>query len=548
MRNTQSEPDPIPLLQGPQDVKVPVRAEDRAQCRTCVAEYVAANLLVPPLTIEELERHARKLAIQKGSPPEWHDFLTVLLSNALWRDTFATIPFDRRILLLPQCLRDKDNCPAEMDELGLLCEECGRCQIGPLQAKAEALGYIVLVAEGTTVVTRLIEQGTIDAVVGVSCLSVLERAFPHMAAEAIPGIAIPLLRDGCVDTEVDAAWVEDTLALSSTNAYWLTRIDIDALRAEVDQWFTPPAIRSVLGEPGSSAELLAQEWLCKGGKRWRPFLSAAVYRALNGPMPQLPDSLRRIAMAVECFHKASLIHDDIEDNDELRYGEPTLHRVHGVPKSINIGDLLLGFGYRLIGSSGAEPERVLEMLAIAAEGHCDLCLGQGEELHAIEGETPIPVQATLDIFRRKTAPAFEVALRLGAAAASADQACQDMLRQYSMAIGTAYQIKDDLDDLRPGIDADNEKSLRASLIMAITYELASERDQASIRALFKTDAMINAKNTQILPLIEKYETHQRARQLFQHYRNEAIRTLAPARNAQLKSILRRLVGRLLKDG
>ncbi|MDD8043383.1 MAG: DUF116 domain-containing protein, partial [Verrucomicrobiota bacterium] len=251
MRNTQSEPDPIPLLQGTQDVKVPVRAEDRAQCRTCVAEYVAANLLVPPLTIEELERHARKLAIQKGSPPEWHDFLTVLLSNALWRDTFATIPFDRRILLLPQCLRDKDNCPAEMDELGLLCEECGRCQIGPLQAKAEALGYIVLVAEGTTVVTRLIEQGTIDAVVGVSCLSVLERAFPHMAAEAIPGIAIPLLRDGCVDTEVDAAWVEDTLALSSTNAYWLTRIDIDALRAEVDQWFTPPAIRSVLGEPGS---------------------------------------------------------------------------------------------------------------------------------------------------------------------------------------------------------------------------------------------------------------------------------------------------------
>ncbi|MGI6301358.1 MAG: hypothetical protein ACOX52_09925 [Verrucomicrobiota bacterium] len=92
-----------------------------------------------------------------------------------------------------------------------------------------------------------------------------------------PASLSPLLRDGCVDTEVDAAWVEDTLALSSTNAYWLTRIDIDALRAEVDQWFTPPAIRSVLGEPGSSAELLAQEWLCKGGKRWRPFLSAAVY-------------------------------------------------------------------------------------------------------------------------------------------------------------------------------------------------------------------------------------------------------------------------------
>ena len=62
----------------------------------------------------------------------------------------------------------------------------------------------------------------------------------------------------------------------------------------------------------------------------------------------LPEDLRKVAVAVECFHKASLIHDDIEDNDALRYGEKTLHEEHGVAVALNVGDLLIGEGYRLL--------------------------------------------------------------------------------------------------------------------------------------------------------------------------------------------------------
>ena len=229
-------------------------------------------------------------------------------------------------------------------------------------------------------------------------------------------------------------------------------------------------------------------------------------------------------------------------------GEPTLHRIHGVAKALNVGDLLLGEGYRLIADSGAAPEQVVDMLGIAARGHRDLCIGQGEELHWIQQKKPISVQNTLEIFHRKTAPAFEVALCLGAAVAGADQACQDMLMQYSRAIGTAYQIKDDLDDLKPGANSDNEKSLRASLLLAIAYEAASDRDKKRIEELLAGELILNAKNHELARLFDKYNAPQRAKQLFQHYRNEAIRTLAPARNAQLKSMLRRLVGKLLKDG
>ena len=65
----------------------------------------------------------------------------------------------------------------------------------------------------------------------------------------------------------------------------------------------------------------------------------------------MPQDLQKVAVAIECFHKASLIHDDIEDNDAARYGEKTLHEEFGAAVALNVGDLLIGEGYRLIGAS-----------------------------------------------------------------------------------------------------------------------------------------------------------------------------------------------------
>ena len=94
----------------------------------------------------------------------------------------------------------------------------------------------------------------------------------------------------------------------------------------------------------------------------------------------LPDDIKKIAVAIECFHKASLIHDDIEDNDATRYGEKTLHAEYGVPVALNVGDLLIGEGYRMIASSKESPEQKSQMLLVAAQGQRQLCRGQGEEL------------------------------------------------------------------------------------------------------------------------------------------------------------------------
>ena len=109
-------------------------------------------------------------------------------------------------------------------------------------------------------------------------------------------------------------------------------------------------------DPLAVHEAIAYDWLAQGGKRSRPFITLAVYDALKGAPGtlsaeglDLPDAVRRAALAIETFHKASLVHDDIEDDDTFRYGRATLHRQYGVGTAINVGDYLIGLGYRLVG-------------------------------------------------------------------------------------------------------------------------------------------------------------------------------------------------------
>ena len=125
------------------------------------------------------------------------------------------------------------------------------------------------------------------------------------------------------------------------------------------------------------------------GKRSRPFITLAAYDAMKGAPGtfgddrlQLPDGVCRAAMAIEAFHKASLIHDDIEDDDSFRYGRETLHRAYGVPSAVNLGDYLIGMGYRLVGRSRAElgGDCTADISNRLSEAHLKLSEGQGAEL------------------------------------------------------------------------------------------------------------------------------------------------------------------------
>ncbi len=547
-RDTTSAAEPAVDLHGMPapgcGIPVPQDPALRRRARQLARRLAEDASLTPPLAFDELQRHADYLLEKSGIDDKFRDFLTVLVGNAAWLDTIAAVPYARRILLLPLCLRTKAECPAEIDEFGLLCQQCGRCPLGALQEQAEALGYVVLIAEGTTVVKQLLEQGKIDAVIGAGCMTSLERSFPYMAADAIPGLAIPLVRDGCDRTQVDLEWLQETITLSSGGT-WRRRLDVDSLRSKVQTWFAPHALQANgLGSNATETERIAIEWLALAGKRWRPFLAVAVYNALRGTTDDGPPMLRSIGLAVECFHKASLVHDDIEDDDDLRYGEKTLHCKYGVPVALNAGDLLLGEGYRLIANCGAAPEQTVQMLQVAAEGHRDLCLGQGEELCWTRNPVPLSVADVIRIFQRKTAPAFDVALRLGAIAATGDESLRDVLSEFSRALGIAYQIKDDLEDFDSDDMPGDAAALRPSLLMAIAHDRADERVRKRLLQIWQQERS-SALPPELREAVAALDVQQDAQALLDSYRKQAFEALAPLRSVELKSLLHRLTNRIL---
>ena len=131
---------------------IPQTAGERSRILHGIRNYVAEHNPVPPMPAAELKVHADRLVQMLGCDAVYRDYIGVLISNEMWRETLAQVPFERRLLLLPKCLRVEAKCPAPFDEFGLLCKQCGLCTIQDLQAEAEKLGYAVLVAEGSAIV------------------------------------------------------------------------------------------------------------------------------------------------------------------------------------------------------------------------------------------------------------------------------------------------------------------------------------------------------------------------------------------------------------
>jgi geranylgeranyl pyrophosphate synthase len=566
MQPIEFKPMSMPRIKPQQRLRpvqknIPAAPAERARILQSVRHYVAEYNPVPPLPTEQLAEHARRVIEMLRCDPVYQDYIAVLVNNEMWRETLAAIPFERRLLLLPKCLRVEDKCPAPFDEFGLLCKHCGLCSISDLQVEAEGLGYAVLVAEGSALVTSMIQTGKIDAVVGVSCLNVLERAFPYMEAAAIPGVAIPLLQDDCADTNVDLDWVWDYIHLTSEDQ--TRRLDLTALREEIDRWFSEASLAEIMGPASGKTDSIGRQWLARAGKRWRPFLAVAAHQALRcQPDTAFSPELRKLAIAVECFHKASLIHDDIEDNDATRYGEKTLHEEHGLPIALNVGDLLIGEGYRLIGECHMPGEILGKMLTVAAQGQRQLCLGQGAELCWLKEPAPLKPVQVLDIFRQKTAPAFEVALKLGALFASGapvpDQG-PDTARQpayeelapvlfaFSEAMGIAYQVRDDLDDFAEEADGADLTAMRPSVVLALTHDRVQGLDKTWLAEVWRQHTTTHAERERIRALATSSKSEERAQALLETYKQTAIDSLRPLEDPNLKGLLRRIIGRIFNQ-
>ncbi|MGA2258089.1 MAG: polyprenyl synthetase family protein [Thermoguttaceae bacterium] len=187
------------------------------------------------------------------------------------------------------------------------------------------------------------------------------------------------------------------------------------------------------------------------GKRLRPMLVLMAAEACGGSLSVAMPA----ACAVEMIHTYSLIHDDLPamDDDDLRRGRPTCHKVFGEAMAILAGDGLLSLAFQVL-AEGIRPQTVAAASCAAlaeASGPCQLVGGQADDVAADHGE---PEHAIHDrehleaIHVRKTGAMIRVSLRLGGLAAGAAPEPLMALDDYGRRLGLAFQVTDDLLDVR----------------------------------------------------------------------------------------------------
>jgi geranylgeranyl pyrophosphate synthase len=575
----QTETSPKPKL-GSKLLKLnPDTQELRERIRAEAFQYVRNIDRSRPLSKKDLEAHAGALLEKMGLEKGYLGFAMVMLGNGFWKEQFISIPFQKRILLLPHCLKHVEACSAHYDELGLHCEDCGACSIGDFKMKAEKLGYKIMVAEGTPIVLKVIVSGYIDGILGIACLNVLEKAFEKVVQSGVPAYAIPLHSSNCKSTTVDNDWVMEVLETYQEQPAVKTRSYLPLMRAANDMFGNdfPALLPRLRGnrqngapdfsrDPVAGTEAIAYDWLCKGGKRFRPFITLAAYDALQNEQSTTtgddqkaaaPDHVRRVAMAMEAFHKASLVHDDIEDNDEYRYGHQTLHRRHGVSTAINVGDYLIGLGYRMIANEGGDLpfDAVAAILKRLSEAHVKLSEGQGAELlwrdESHEQITLQPIDA-LKIYALKTAPAFEAALYAGIRLAGPAEKYEEMIASFSRHLGVAFQIVNDLKDW--STDLQNKRiigqdalAMRPTLLLALALESASPAEREELLQLISGDSKTERSVRRVARIYESCQVFEKARKLVEKYRQRAEAIADEVEPEKLRELLYFLVDTALAD-
>lgn len=497
---------------------VPESLGQREEIKLAAERFVERIDKSHPFNKSQLEGFGRQLLAELDLPEKYLGFAMVLIGNFFWRREFLATPFERRLLLLPHCLKHAEGCPAEYDEFGLDCEKCGACSVADYKVRAEQLGYKVLVAEGSPIVLKIIVSGYVNGILGVACLNVLEKAIDKVLIAGVPSYAVPLHSGDCKNTTLDEPWIWEVLdkyeplTEPETQSYLPLMRAANRLFEDAENFArllprvrtkTPEAAASPLGE----SERVAYDWLRHGGKRFRPFITLAAYDAMTGGAgtaagpggndATVADGVGRVAMAIEAFHKASLVHDDIEDGDLFRYGRETLHRTHGTGRAINIGDHLIGLGYKLLASARGEigAEAAADILDRMANAHVRLCDGQGAEMawQASPDFELTPLDA-LQIYALKTSPAFEAALYAGLRMAGPTDAYNELVPQFARHVGVGFQVLNDLKDWRGDennklVAGQDALALRPTVLLALALQDANDGQKAAIRsALNGTEA------------------------------------------------------------
>ncbi|MFB2549512.1 polyprenyl synthetase family protein [Ensifer soli] len=292
----------------------------------------------------------------------------------------------------------------------------------------------------------------------------------------------------------------------------------------------------ILSKAGSDVEMIpevANHLISSGGKRLRPMLtlaSAALFGAIG-------DGHIKLATSVEFMHTATLLHDDVVDESDLRRGKSTARIIWGNQASVLVGDFLLGQAFRLMVDVGS-----LDALDVLSAAACVIAEGEVLQL-SVAKNMETTEDDYLSVIRAKTASLFAAAAEVGPIVAGAGKANRAAMKSYGMNLGLAFQLVDDALDYG-GKAADLGKNVgddfregKITLPVILAYRRGTEDERAFWRESIEGGASDDQRLERALGLIHRYGalTDTIARAV--HYGTIARDALAPLPASPLKSAL-----------
>lgn len=560
-----------------------LRERLRAMAADLVSGWRAEGVPTAARTATGLRMQADSLVRRAGGGPEHVGWTMVTVVSEYWRDRIASGPQGRRLILLPDCPVAEPRRPGDEGPP----RTCGpSCTIATIWSAARDSGWAVEPTARAVAAIGSLVTGQYDGVLGVARLGDLEKAFGMLPAFSLPVAAVPyepvaLSATAAVncaaatsEAAIDIEWVLGLLGVAGPS---VPVGDYLPLLREAAGLFAPSALGDLAaglgvdgllpalppaaerGVPLEATAAVAAEFLTRGGKFLRPFITLAAHDAVRADRrsdtgasepPVSRDALRAAAVAIEVFHKASLVHDDIEDDDRMRYGRPTVHVERGVPAAINIGDYLVGAGYRIIASlPGVHPACSRDLAAILSDAHVRLARGQGAELWWRDAsDKRLGSDEALAIYGLKTSPAFEAAVKIGVRLAGPFAADVGPIDRYALHVGTGFQILNDLKDW--GGDLENDRAAagdllggRPTLMWALALERLSANDADRLARLGRraaestTPAEGAAALAEARCLYEKADVFHRAAEIVADQRARATAAVAACRLSRLREVL-----------
>ena len=278
-----------------------------------------------------------------------------------------------------------------------------------------------------------------------------------------------------------------------------------------------------------------------GGKMLRPSLAIMTAEAVGGSKQNAIGT----AGAIELIHTFSLIHDDIMDDDDMRRGEPSVHKVWDEGIAILAGDTLFSKAFEIIINTPQEDVSAAQLnaaLATVADACVKICEGQASDI-SFEGRYDVGFDEYMEMIFKKTSALIAAATKAGAIVGGGSDEVVDAMYEYGRLIGLAFQIQDDYldlvsteDELGKPVGSDIVEG-KMTIIVIKALEEASPKDKETLLKILKGEETSQADVNVAMDLLDKYGALEYARNVAQENVEEAMKLLEILPDSESKQAL-----------